>query len=136
MVAVVSCSAREDSAVQNSTEVTVSNVASPTDPLATSPPTSSADKDIPDAGQPQTEIVNISIDASDGVVQEAAIPLGSPVNIRVRSAVEDEFHLHGYDIDLRGTDVVFTFTADRLGNFLLEAHDSGQQLLNLTVFED
>jgi hypothetical protein len=130
------CSAEQESSVQEPSEVTVSNRASPTDPEATSPPTSSADKDIPEAGSPATEVINIFIDVDEGAVQEAAVPLGSPVNIRVRSSAEDEFHLHGYDLDLRGTDVLFTFTADRLGEFLLEGHDSGQQILILTVFED
>jgi hypothetical protein len=131
-----SCTADQSASEQTPTEVTVSDMASPTDPIATSPPTSSADKDVPDAGSPQTEIVNILVDVDEGGVREAAVPLGSPVNIRVRGSMEDEFHLHGYDLDLRGTDVVFTFTADQLGTFVLEAHESGQELLTLTVFED
>lgn len=111
-------------------------MASPTDPVATAPPTSTADKDVPEEGQPQTEVINIFIDVDEGVSQEAAVTLGSPVNIRVLSSQEDEFHLHGYEIDLRGVDVTFSFTADRLGDFVLEGHDSGRQLLVLTVFED
>lgn len=130
------CAAEESSFVPNPSDVTVSELASPTDPIATSPPTSSADKDVPEAGQPQTEVVNIFIDVSEGAAQEAAVPLGTPVNIRVRSSVEEVFHLHGYDLELSGTDVLFTFTADRLGQFILEGHDSGDQLLTLTVFED
>ncbi len=136
VMGMTSCSAEQDSSIQEPSEVTVSDMASPTDPAPTSPPTSSADKDIPEAGSPPSEVVNIFVDVADGVVQEAAVPLGTPVNIRVRSSAEDEFHLHGYDLELRGTDVLFTFTADRLGNFLLEGHDSGQRLLTLTVFED
>lgn len=130
------CSPDGGSTTQGSSDITMSNIASPTDPLATSPPTSSADKDIPEEGEPQVEVVNILVDVAEGVVQEAAVPLGSPVNIRVRGSNTDEYHLHGYDLELEGTDVLFTFTADRLGDFELEAHNSGQQLLILTVFED
>lgn len=133
---VTACAPQEEGSVESVPDVTISNIASPTDPIATSPPTSSADKDVPEEGLPPTEIVNILVDTSEGSVQQAAVPLGSPVNIRVRSTSDDEFHLHGYDLDLTGTDVLFTFTADRLGEFLLEAHGSGKQLLILTVFED
>lgn len=111
-------------------------MASPTDPIATSPPTSSADRDVPEAGIPQTEVVNIFIDLADEGSQVIPVPLGSPVKIRVRRSIEDEFHLHGYDLELTGTDVQFSFTADRLGDFLLEAHNSGEQILTLSVFED
>lgn len=136
MLLVAACSAEQDASVPDITDVTISNMASPTDPLATSPPTSSADKDIPEEGVPQTEVVNIVVDTAEGIVQDAAVPLGTPVNIRVRSSAQEEFHLHGYDLELTGTDVMFSFTADRLGEFLLEGHDSGQQLLLLTVFQD
>lgn len=132
----VSCSGDGQSTVTVPSDVTISNIASPTDPVLTAPPTSTVDKDIPDAGLPQTEVVNIMVDVSAGTVQEASVPLGSPVNIRVRGSVQDEYHLHGYDLELEGTDVLFTFTADRLGNFVLEGHNSGEELLILTVFED
>lgn len=136
LVSVTSCTQSQSGSVQDAVDVTISNIASPTDPIATSPPTSSADKDVPEAGDPQSEVINIFIETSEGMVQEASVPLGSPVNIRVRSSIEDEFHLHGYDIELRGTDVLISFTADRLGRFVLEGHDSGDELLILMVFED
>ncbi len=136
MLLAAACSAEQDASLPDITDVTISNMASPTDPLATSPPTSSADKDIPEEGVPQTEVVNIVVDTAEGIVQDAAVPLGTPVNIRVRSSAQEEFHLHGYDLELTGTDVMFSFTADRLGEFLLEGHDSGQRLLILTVFQD
>lgn len=133
---VSACSQDGTADVQQLTDSTISNMASPTDPIATSPPTSSADRDVPEAGIPQTEVVNIFIDLADEGSQVIPVPLGSPVKIRVRRSIEDEFHLHGYDLELTGTDVQFSFTADRLGEFLLEAHNSGEQILTLSVFED
>jgi hypothetical protein len=54
----------------------------------------------------------------------------------VIAEVEDEFHLHGYDIELSGDDVTFEFVADKLGDFELESHDSGEVLLILSVIAD
>ncbi|MFM8856352.1 MAG: hypothetical protein ACKOI2_03945 [Actinomycetota bacterium] len=133
---VVACSDDSATSVQAPTEFTISDMASPTDPIATSPPTTSADRDVPEAGLPQTEVLNITIEVAENTLQQVEVALGSPVKIRVRSAVEDEFHMHGYDLELTGTDVQFSFTADRLGEFLLESHSTGQQLLILTVVGD
>lgn len=130
------CSEDGATSVQVPTEASISDMASPTDPIATSPPTTSLDRDIPEAGLPQTEVLNITIEVAENVLQQAEVALGSPVKIRVRSAVEEEFHLHGYDLELTGTDVQFSFTADRLGEFLLESHSTGQQLFVLTVVGD
>ena len=130
------CSENSATSVQIPAESTISEMASPTDPIATSPPTSSADRDVPEAGLPQTEVLNITIEVADNTLEQVEVSLGSPVKIRVRNAVEDEFHLHGYDLELTGTDVQFSFTADRLGEFLLESHSTGQQLLILTVVGD
>jgi len=130
------CSQDGATSVSVPTEFTISDMASPTDPIATSPPTSSADRDVPEAGLPQTEVLNIIIEVAANTLEQVEVALGTPVKIRVRSAVEDEFHMHGYDLDLTGTDVQFSFTADRLGEFLLESHGTGQQLLILTVVGD
>lgn len=136
LISAAACSPKQGGSVEDVTEMTISDMASPTDPLATSPPTTNADKNVPEEGTPAAAVVDILVDTSEGGVQEAAVLLGSPVNIRVRSATEDEFHLHGYDLELKGTDILFSFTADRLGEFVLESHESSRQLLVLTVFQD
>jgi len=110
--------------------------ATPTDPAVTAPPTSTAAKDNPEEGEPSTETVSVLIDADAGETQEVSVALGTPMTIRVRSSQADEFHLHGYDLKLTGTDVTFNFVADRLGEFELETHDSGQLVMMLTVLED
>ncbi len=110
--------------------------ASPTDPAATTPPTSTAAKDTLEEGEPPSEAISILVDADAAGVQEVSVALGTPMTIRIRSTQSDEFHLHGYDLELTGTDVTFNFVADRLGEFELENHDSGQLVLLLAVLED
>ncbi len=78
----------------------------------------------------------IEVDADAGVADEASVVIGAPVTIHVIAEVEDEFHLHGYDIELSGDDVTFEFVADKLGDFELEGHESGEVLLNLSVIAD
>ena len=75
----------------------------------------------------------IELDADARMAEEASVVLGTPVTIRVMAEVEDEFHLHGYDIELSGDDVTFKFVADKVGEFELEGHDSCEVLLNLSV---
>ncbi|NDA78425.1 MAG: hypothetical protein EBY07_11635 [Actinobacteria bacterium] len=67
---------------------------------------------------------------------EASAVVGSPVRIHIVSDEESEFHLHGYDIELTGDDVVFDFVADQLGVFELEDHESGQLILTLEILAD
>jgi hypothetical protein len=54
----------------------------------------------------------------------------------VTSSESHEFHLHGYDIELEGTEVTFEFTADQVGDFELETHDTGELILELSVMAD
>jgi hypothetical protein len=77
--------------------------------------------------------VSIEVDADSGTPLTQSVPLGTEVSIRVTSATPDEWHLHGYDIELTGNDVTFQFTATQAGEFELEGHDSGALVLLLTV---
>ena len=52
------------------------------------------------------------------------------------SDVDDEAHLHGYDIEKEiaaGQTVTFAFTADLPGKYGLEFHHHNVRLLTLTV---
>lgn len=115
---------------------TAPSAATPTDPASTAAPTSSASKPDQEEGEPAIEPVSILIDADSGESQDVSVALGTPMTIRVRSTQVEEFHLHGYDLELTGTDVTFTFVADVLGEFELETHGSGALVLLLTVLED
>lgn len=110
--------------------------ATPTDPVTTNPPTTTAGKDEPETGTPPTLSTNIDIDADSDAPVEASAVVNTPVRIHIVSDEEREFHLHGYDIELTGDDVVFEFVADELGVFELEDHDSGDLILTLEVLAD
>ena len=133
---VAGCSSSDSETPASAAPTTESGSASPTDPANTIVPTSSAAKDDPAEGTPSTESVAIEIDIdSDELPVVASVNLGSPVTIHVVSAESHEFHLHGYDIELEGTDVTFDFTADQVGDFELETHDTEELILSLSVID-
>ena len=134
IVLLVSCGGGDSSSSNESSPATTdSGIASPTDPGAVSPPTSSIEVEVPESGTPSTESAFIEVDLEDGAPATASVVLGSPVTIVVTADEEHEFHLHGYDIELSGTEVSFDFVADRAGEFELETHDTGELVLTLTV---
>jgi hypothetical protein len=61
--------------------------------------------------------------------------VGDFINLTVNSenGLEQEFHVHGYDITLGGLSVTFRFTADMAGSFLVESHDTGLKACTLVV---
>ena len=84
------------------------------------PPTIVVDK----AGQPV------------GGVKELDYNQGDQVRFRVRSAVADEVHLHGYDLhkDVKaGGTVTFSFPASLTGIFEAELESRKQQIIELRV---
>jgi len=121
------------STVESSPVTTESSIASPTDPAATAPPTSSIEVDVPEGGTPSSETAYIEVDLEDGAPATASVVLGQEVTIVVTADDEHEFHLHGYDLELTGTEVSFEFVADREGEFELETHDTGELVLTLSV---
>lgn len=130
------CSSSDSSSPETAAPTTESGSASPTDPANTIVPTSSAAKDDPAEGTPSSESVAIEINVdSDELPVIASVNLGSPVTIHVVSAESHEFHLHGYDIELEGTDVTFDFTADQVGDFELETHDTEELILSFSVID-
>lgn len=112
----------------SSTAVTTA-AATTTTPITTTPITTTA------TTTPATtvDVGRIEVDADTDPVRTVSVPLGTPVTLVVRSAVEQEFHLHGYDLELAGTEVTFRFTADQAGTFELETHDTGRQVVILQV---
>lgn len=130
------CSSSESAETPTVPPSTEQLAATPTDPQNTMPPTSTASRDEPEIGTPPTLSTNIEIDVEADAPMEASTGIGSPVRIRIVSEEEREFHLHGYDIELTGDDVVFEFVADKLGVFELEDHDSGDLILTLEVLAD
>ena len=72
-----------------------------------------------------------------GGVQRVPVELGSSVVITVTGDVDDELHLHGYDIEtelVANQPATISFTADLPGVWELEAHgNGGVPLLELEV---
>ena len=135
-VVLVGCSSTDSSESPTLPPSTEQVAATPTDPVNTMPPTSTASKDEPEFGTPPTLSTNIEIDVEADAPMEASAVVGSPTRIRIVSEEEREFHLHGYDIELTGDDVVFEFVADKLGVFELEDHDTGDLILTFEVLAD
>jgi hypothetical protein len=71
-----------------------------------------------------------------GGIQRWQVAQGDDVRIVVRSDVDDEIHLHGYDIEKSvgpGRPAIFAFGATIPGRFELESHESGGQIAQLDV---
>lgn len=83
-------------------------------------------------------VVEIEVD-EDGVVGgvvEAVAPLGGTVEIVVESAVDEELHVHAYDVYgelAAGETTTVRFEADIPGVFEVELERSGRQVISLQV---
>ncbi|HEY8584314.1 MAG TPA: hypothetical protein VIL49_15260 [Capillimicrobium sp.] len=71
-----------------------------------------------------------------GGVEELSYALGDEVDFRVRSDVDEELHVHGYEIVEplpAGKAVRVRFPADIDGRFEIELHGAGSQIAELEV---
>ena len=71
-----------------------------------------------------------------GGIQRWQVAQGDDVRIVVRSDVDDEIHLHGYDVEKPvgpGKPAIFAFAATIPGRFELESHEGGGQIAQLDV---
>jgi cytoskeletal protein RodZ len=147
VVGLASCGSDSESSSDAST-TTVTTVAPPTTSPAltttaaqptttTAKPTTTAAKPSTTPPAPTTTTASgpvvIDVDADSGTVVRQEVPLGTDVEIRVVTRTPQEFHLHGFDLELSGAAVKFSFTADKTGEFELESHASDQVILVLTV---
>lgn len=89
------------------------------------------------AGEKPTEVV---VSVKDGKVSPKAhrvkVAEGSQVQLLVSSDVDDEVHVHGYEIEKEvaaGQSVTIDFTANQTGVFEVETHESSLLLLQLQV---
>jgi hypothetical protein len=81
-------------------------------------------------------VVSVKDDKASPKTHRVKVAVGSPVRILVSSDVDDEVHVHGYDIEREisaGQSVTIDFTADQTGLFEVETHESGLLLLQLQV---
>ena len=95
------------------------------------------------SSSPATETeqaVEISVAVTDGKVEpkphRVEVERDSQVRLIVTSDVDDELHVHGYEIEKElpaGEQVTIEFTADQAGVFEIETHETELQLAQLEV---
>jgi hypothetical protein len=105
----------------------------PTEPVESAAPVETAAPEAPEETEVPEGVTVIDVDADFGSPWEQTVPLGTELMINVVSATDQEFHLHGYELEAAGTEVTFEFTANKAGEFELESHDTEAVLLILTV---
>jgi hypothetical protein len=88
-----------------------------------------------DAGKVPTIVVNKAGEPVGGIV-DLTYHKGDQIHFKVKSAIADEVHLHGYDIpkDVEaGGTVTFDLPATIEGVFEAEMEDQKEQIIQLTV---
>lgn len=105
-----STTAPATSLAPTSTPSPSTTTAEPTTTVATAPPST-----VPSA-------LTIRCDADSGENPTFDVPLGTEVTLIASSATERDYHLHGYDLELTGTEVTFQFTASIPGPSELTEH--------------
>lgn len=85
-------------------------------------------------------VTEIVVAVKDGTVapktHRVKVSKGAQVRLLVTSDVDDEVHVHGYDIEKEvsaGQTATVEFTADQTGVFEVETHESNLLLLQLEV---
>jgi hypothetical protein len=94
----------------------------------------------PPAPAADAAVVTVEIAVRGGEVTPAPgrveVPAGGVLRITVRSDVDDEVHVHGYDETLElaaGRPATLELVADETGLFEIETHESGLLLGQLVV---
>jgi hypothetical protein len=90
--------------------------------------------DEPVSGDAQEIILNVDDPAQVG--QTFDVALGQTVVLRLLSDTDQEYHVHGYDLEKQaaaGVETTFEFTADTPGSFEVESHTTDKVLATLQV---
>jgi hypothetical protein len=132
LVALAACGSSGDSSPD-------ANGAAATEAATTVPasvPEMSSD-DQPVAGGSHEIIVQVGVDDAPTLGSRVEqVPVGSDVVLRLLSDGDEDYHLHGYDLEKQvaaGVEAVIRFTADEPGRFEVESHTTEQVLLVIDV---
>ncbi len=102
-------------------------------PLATAtPPATSASPSPDDAAQ----VVELHVSEDPDAPRRVEVAAGTTVRLRVSSDIDDELHVHGYEVGIplrAGSTTERDIRADRPGLFEVESHGTGAPLLQLVV---
>lgn len=101
---------------------------------------STLDSGSPTPSPPEDEVVEISVSVRDGKVRPAPrrveVGQGETVRLVVTSDVDDQIHVHGYEVEAdleAGRPTSVEFRADTPGVFEVETHEDGLELVQLEV---
>lgn len=102
---------------------------------SSSPPTSPSPTE-----EERDQVVEVRVSVADGKVKPATrrveVERDSQVRLLITSDVDDDVHVHGYDIEATleaGRTTTVELVADQQGVFEVETHDGGLTLLQLQV---
>lgn len=113
-----------------------SAIASPTDPEVTAPPSSTAEKVIPESGTPATESVYLEVDVENDAPALGSMVVGSPVRVVITSDIAREFVFTNEGRTLSGTAVAFDFVADEVGFYEIEDVATGELIVSLEAITE
>ncbi len=81
--------------------------------------------------------ISVTVGKDDSPTRLEKVALGATVQLALLNPkVDDEFHLHGYDIEQKvkgGAQGIVSFVADQRGSFALESHQTEKVLVTLVV---
>ncbi len=140
---VAGCGSDSDSGSDTSAATTAAATTTPTTAATSAPPTTTASTtaasttpvtDAPAEGN-TVEII-IDVDDPAQVGKTWPVGLGQTVVLRLLSDTDQEYHVHGYDIETQaaaGVEATIEFTADQAGDFEVESHTTDAILAILQV---
>ncbi|MFJ6155000.1 hypothetical protein ACWD6L_24945 [Micromonospora profundi] len=131
---VTGCGQDDDPSVAAPSAAPTSAAAPTTTPTVTNSPTPSASPSTPAVDREIT--VTIAKRRVNPPTGRVTVGKGESIRITVTSDVDDELHVHGYDLGARlpaGVAGSVEFRADKTGLFEVETHDSELVLFQLVV---
>jgi len=137
----VACGSDGDSGGQAATTTSATAVAGTTTaPAATVAPTTTAPAAATSGPEQPTNAdvaeITVMVGLDDSPSRVEKVKLGQQVSLSMQSDQDEEYHLHGYDLEEKvaaGTEKTWDFTADKAGQFELESHVTDKVLLVIDV---
>ena len=118
----------------NDAAPTTETVVTPTAPATVTTATATEPTTTPDGAKTITIVVKNA--APEGGIKRATVAKGDSVNLVIHSDVEDEVHLHGYNLSAdvaAGGTATISFVANVPGRFEAELEQRGVKIADLTV---
>lgn len=90
------------------------------------------------AGKLAAVTIDVTVGTDSGKDRVETVALGSQVTLNITNpATDDEFHLHGYDLEAgktpKGETATISFTADKAGEFEVESHITEELIMTIVV---